>query len=54
MGSFSRAELAAVYIADEGLLTFCDMLSAVPQDDWPSSQEDLSWLLWAFGADPLQ
>lgn len=50
MDSFTRAELQAVYLADEGLLSLCDMLAAAPPQDWPQSQEDLSWLLWSFGA----
>lgn len=54
MDIFTRAELQTIYLSDEGLLSLCDMLSAVPQQDWPQSQEDLSWLLWSFGAEPLQ
>ena len=50
MDSFSRAELQAIYLADEGMISLCDMLSAVPQDDWPRNEEDLEWLLWSFGA----
>lgn len=53
MDSFTRHELQAIYLSDEGLLSLCDMLSAVPQRDWPQSQEDLSWLLWSFGAEKI-
>lgn len=53
MDSFTRADLAAVYLADEGLLSLCDMLSLVPQRDWPENREDLFWLLWAFGAEKI-
>lgn len=53
MDSFTRADLAAVYLADEGLLTLCDMIAAVPQEDWPRNEEDLEWLLWSFGAEKL-
>lgn len=53
MDSFSRAELQAIYLSDEGILSLCDMLSAVPQADWPRNQEDMAWLLWSFGAEPL-
>lgn len=53
MDSFSLADLAAVYLADEGLLTLCDMLSAIPPQDWPKNQEDLSWLLWSFSAEKI-
>ena len=53
MDCFTRADLAAIYLADEGLLTLCDMLSAVPQEDWPDNREDLSWLLWSFDASKI-
>lgn len=53
MDIFTRAELQAIYLADEGLLSLCDMLSAVPQEDWPQGAEDLEWLLWSFGAEKL-
>lgn len=53
MDSFTRQALQAVYLADEGLLSLCDMLSAVSQSDWPRDAEDLEWLLWAFGAQKI-
>lgn len=53
MDIFTRQELQAVYLSDEGLISLCDMLSAVPQEDWPQGAEDLEWLLWSFGAERL-
>ena len=53
MDTFTRSELSAIYLSDEGILSLCDMLSAVPPDDWPRNEEDLEWLLWSFGAAPL-
>lgn len=53
MDNFTRTELQAVYLADEGLLSLCDMLAAVPQQNWPEDREDLSWLLWSFGAEKI-
>lgn len=53
MDIFTRDELQSVYLADEGLLSLCDMLSLVPQRDWPENREDLFWLLWAFGAEKI-
>lgn len=53
MDVFTCEELQAIYLADEGLLTLCDMLALVPQEDWPEDREDLSWLLWAFGAERI-
>ena len=53
MDTFTRNELCAVYLTDEGMLSLCDMLAAVPQRDWPETREDLSWLLWSFGAEKI-
>lgn len=53
MDTFTRNELCAVYLSDEGILSLCDMLAAIPAQDWPEDDEDLQWLLWAFGAVPL-
>lgn len=53
MDTFTCEELQAIYLSDEGLLSLCDMLYSVSQEDWPQSQEDLQWLLWAFGAECL-
>lgn len=53
MDCFTRAELQAVYFAEEGLLSLCDMLALVPQQDWPQSREDLEWLPWSFGAQKI-
>lgn len=53
MDIFTRDDLQAVYLADEGLLSLCDMLSAVSQQDWPQNAEDFEWLLWSFGAEKI-
>lgn len=53
MDSFTRQALQAVYLADEGLLSLCDMLAAIPAQDWPEDSEDMQWLLWSFGAAPI-
>ncbi|MGN8820291.1 hypothetical protein ACTNC1_05300 [Atopobiaceae bacterium HCP3S3_A4] len=39
-----------IFITDEGMLTLCDMLSLIPLDTWPESEEDIKWLLFCFGA----
>ena len=53
MDTYSRNELQAIYLADEGILSLCDMLAAIPAQDWPEDDEDLQWLLWSFGAAPI-
>lgn len=53
MDTFTRNELCAVYLTDEGLLSLCDMLAAVPQEDWPRDADGLEWLLWSFGAQKI-
>lgn len=53
MDIFTCKELQAVYLADEGLLSLCDMLSLVPSDDWPQDAEDFEWLLWAFDVEKI-
>lgn len=53
MDDYTREALQTLYLADEGLLSLCDMLSAVPQGDWPRDEEDLKWLLWSFGAERI-
>lgn len=53
MDTFTRSELQAIYLTDEGILSLCDMLAAIPAQDWPEDDEDLQWLLWSFGAAPI-
>lgn len=53
MDTFTCEELQAIYLSDEGLLSLCDMLAAVPQVDWPQNEEDLEWLFWSFGAEKI-
>jgi|GEM_PF-4597146 len=53
MDTFTREELQTVYITDEGMLSLCDMLAAVPQEDWPVDEEDYEWLFWVFEAELL-
>ena len=53
MDTFTRSELQAIYLTDEGILSLCDMLAAIPAQDWPEDDEDLHWLLWSFGAAPI-